>query len=573
VRGKKRWIILTLVVVVVIGSVILARREPHIAPGSFLEVEIGGDYSEAPPADLLGQLVGSQQHLLADLLLELRKAAADARLQGVIVKITPLDLEFAQVQEIRTALRALQAAGKRIIAWVSGEGDSGNREYYLASVANKVYFTENTLLPLLGLRATAVFLGGMWEKLGVDMQVEQIREYKTFGDLLARKTMSEAHREMTNSLLDSLQEQFTSDIAEARGLSPAQIQTLIDAPTLTADDFQRAGLIDGTRFYDDLLKELAPNTDRPVSTVSLDKYHRVRAASVGLIAGPKVAVVYGVGGVTNGESGWSATGQSMGAETIAKALEDAAKDSTIEAIIFRIDSPGGSALASDIIWQAVVTAKKTKPVVVSMSGVAASGGYYVAAGATKIVAQPATLTGSIGIVFSLPNLQGLLDKIGVHTETLERGRYAQLLDPTRTWTEEERQQVQRLLETLYATFTRRVAEGRGLSVEEVDRIGRGRVWTGAQAVTRGLVDQLGGLETALRIAKEEAGIKAEKNVRLVFYPKEQPWLELLLQRLRGQDVLTPTLPGPVREVVRLLTPFVQQGRGPLFVMPLLVRIR
>lgn len=572
-RGKKRWIILTLVVVVVIGSVILARREPHIAPGSFLEVEIGGDYSEAPPVDLLGQLVGSQQHLLADLLLELRKAAADTRLQGVIVKITPLDLEFAQVQEIRTALRALQAAGKRIIAWVSGEGDSGNREYYLASVANKVYFTENTLLPLLGLRATAVFLGGVWEKLGVDMQVEQIREYKTFGDLLARKTMSEAHREMTNSLLDSLQEQFTSDIAEARGLSPAQIQTLIDAPTLTAGDFQRASLIDGTRFYDDLLKELAPNTGRPVPTVSLDKYRRVRAASVGLVAGPKVAIVYGVGGVTNGESSWSATGQSMGAETMAKALEEAAKDNTIEAIIFRIDSPGGSALASDLIWQAVVTAKKTKPVVVSMSGVAASGGYYVAAGATKIVAQPATLTGSIGIVFSLPNLQGLLDKIGVHTETLKRGRYAQLLEPTRTWTEEERQQVQRLLETLYATFTRRVAEGRGLSVEEVDRIGRGRVWTGAQAVTRGLVDQLGGLETALRIAKEEAGIKAETNVQLVFYPKEQPWLELLLKRLRGQDVLTSALPGPVREVVRFLNPSVQQGRGPLFVMPLFVHIR
>jgi protease-4 len=573
VRRKKRWIILALVMVVVIGSVVLARREPYIAPGSFLEVEVGGDYTEAPPVDLLGQLIGSEQHLLADLLLELRKAAADTRLQGVIIKVTPLDLDFAQVQEIRTALRALRAAGKRTIAWVSGESDSGNREYYLASAADQVYFTENTLLPLLGLRATAVFLGGVWEKLGVDMQVEQIREYKTFGDLLARKTMSEAHREMTNSLLDSLQEQFTTDIAQARGLSPVQIQTLIDAPTLTATDFQQAGLIDGIRFYDDLLKQLAPKADRPVPTVSLARYHRVRATSVGLVPGPKVAVVYGVGGVTDGESGWSVTGQYMGADTIAKALEDAAQDDTIAAIVFRIDSPGGSALASDLIWQAVVTAKKTKPVVVSMSGVAASGGYYVAAGATKIVAQPATLTGSIGIVFSLPNIQGLLDKIGIHTETLERGRYAQLLDPTRDWTAEERQQVQRLLEALYATFTRRVAEGRGLSVEEVDRLGRGRVWTGAQAVTRGLVDQLGGLETALRVAKEEAGIPPEKHVRLVFYPKERPLLETILKRLRGQGELTPALPHHIREVVRSLALFTQHGHSPLFVMPLLVRIR
>ena len=208
-----------------------------------------------------------------------------------------------------------------------------------------------------------------------------------------------------------------------------------------------------------------------------------------------------------------------------------------------------------------------------MSGVAASGGYYVAAGATKIVAQPATLTGSIGIVFSLPNIQGLLDKIGIHTETLERGRYAQLLDPTRDWTAEERQQVQRLLEALYATFTRRVAEGRGLSVEEVDRLGRGRVWTGAQAVTRGLVDQLGGLDTALRVAKEEAGISPEKHVRLVFYPKERPLLETILKRLRGQGELTPALPHHIREVVRSLALFTQQGHSPLFVMPLLVRIR
>ena len=572
-RRKKRWIILALVVVGILVGVVLSRREPFIAPGSFLEVEIGGDYTEAPPADLLGQLVGSQQQLLTDLLLELRKAAADSRLRGVLVKITPLDLDFAKAQEIRTALRALRAAGKQVVTWVSGEGDSGNYEYYLASVADQVYFTENATLPLLGLRATAVFLGGVWEKLGVNMQVEQIREYKTFGDMLARKTMSDAHREMTTALLDSLHEQFVADIAEARGLSPARVQALIDAPTLTAADYQQAGLIDGIRFYQEIRDELATTPGKSLPTVSLETYHRVKPSSVGLTPGSKIAVVYGVGAVTTGEGGWGATGQAMGADTVTEALTEAAKDDTIAAIVFRIDSPGGSALASDLIWQAVVSAKKTKPVVVSMSGVAASGGYYIAAGATKIVAQPTTLTGSIGIVFSLPSIPGLLEKLGVNTETLERGRYARIFDPSNTWTPDERQQVQRLMETLYTTFVRRVAEGRGLTTAEVDQVGRGRVWTGMQASTRGLVDQLGGLETALRVAKEEAGIAEKTHVRLVFYPREKPWFEVLLKRLSGQQMRLLPLPRPVQDILPYLAPLTEQRYGPLLVMPLQLRIR
>jgi protease-4 len=573
VRRRKRWIILALIVVAVIVGVVLVRREPDIAPGSFLEVKVGGSYAEAPPTDLVGQLIGSQEPVLTDLLLELRKATLDTRLQGVVLKITPLDLDFAQVQEIRAALRALQAAGKRVVAWVTGEEESGNYEYYLASVADQVYFAENTLLPLLGLRATAVFLGGVWEKLGVDMQVEQVKEYKTFGDLLARKEMSEAHREMLNSLLDSLQEQLVTGIAEARGLAPARVQALIDAPTLTPEDFQQAGLINGTRYYDELTAELSHASEPPAPLVPLATYRRVKPATVGLKRGPKVAVIYGVGGVTTGESSWSATGRSMGAETMIEALEQAAQDESIRTIVLRIDSPGGSALAADLIWQAVMEAKKAKPVVVSMAGVAASGGYYVAAGASKIVAQPATLTGSIGIVFSLPNVQGLLDKLGINTATLDRGQYARLFDPSKGWSAEERQQVQRLLDTLYATFTRKVAEGRGLSVEEVDRLGRGRVWTGTQALARGLVDQLGGLDTALRLAKEEAGIPAETSVQLMFYPKGKRLLEMLLERVRGQIGTSAPLPPPLRQFVQYLLPFAGQERGPLLSMPLHIQIR
>jgi protease-4 len=570
VRRRKRWIFLGIIVVLIIAGIVIARREPHIVPGSYLVVNIGGSYTEAPPAGLVSQLIGSGQQILTDLLLQLRKATVDTRLQGVVVKITPIEMDFAQVQEIRGALQALKEAGKRVVAWVSGEGDSGNYEYYLASVADRVYFTENTILPLIGLRSTAIFLGGLWENLSIDMQVEQIKEYKTFGDFLAGKSMSEAHREMTTTLLNSLHEQLLTGIAEARGLPTTLVRAFIDAPTLTPEDFLTAGLIDGIVYFEDLVEELVPT---PEQLVSLATYHGVKPASVGLVGGPKIAVIYGVGAVSSGESDWGVTGNAMGASTIIDAFTAAVQDDKIKAIVFRIDSPGGSALASELIWQAIARAKKTKPVVVSMSGVAASGGYYIASSATKIVAHPATLTGSIGIVFAMPSVQGLLDKFGINTATLERGQYARLFDPSKTWSPEERQHIRRLLEALYRTFTRRVATGRGLSPEDVDRLGRGRVWTGSQAKDLGLVDELGGLSTALRIAKEETGMPVEEGVRLVFYPKPKRLLETLLEHLTGQVTATVALPPPVRQLVQALTAFSSQNEGARFVMPLLLRIK
>jgi protease-4 len=261
----------------------------------------------------------------------------------------------------------------------------------------------------------------------------------------------------------------------------------------------------------------------------------------------------------------------MGADTIIDALDEAAKDETIAAIIFRIDSPGGSALASDLIWHAVQRAKQAKPIVVSMSSAAASGGYYVSAGATKIVAQPATFTGSIGIVFSHANVQGLLTKLGINTETIDRGRYAQLFDSSNSWSTEERQQVRRVTEALYQTFTRKVAEGRGLSVAEVDRIGGGRVWTGAQAKTLGLVDELGGITTALRLAQEAANLSPQAKPQLVYYPKPRGLFATLLEHLWGQVAMSPSLPKPLQEIVVRLSSMTESG--PLLTMPVLLHLR
>jgi protease-4 len=571
-RRKKLWIFLALVVIVIVG-ILLARREPYITPGSFLVVDISGGYTDEPSANLVQELIGEQPQHFAALQLELQKAAVDTRLRGVILKITSVDLSFAQVQELREALQAVQAAGKEVIAWMTGEDVSGNGEYYLASAAKKVYVSDNTFLPLLGLQASFIFLGDMWEKLDIDMQVEQIKEYKTFGDFLKRNSMSEAHREMANSLLDNLNEQLLSDIAAKRGLTPERVQSLIDAPTLTPEDYHQAGLIDGIRYFDDLLRELGNGGETTVPTVDLATYSRVKATSLGLRRGPKIAVISGVGAITTGRSSWSASGEVLGAETIIEAFDEASEDETIKAIVFRIDSPGGSALASDLIWHAVERAKQAKPVVVSMSSVAASGGYYVAAGATKIVAHPATLTGSIGIVFSHANVQGLLDKLGINTEDIGRGRYAQLFATSKSWSSAERQQVQRVIEALYHTFTRKVAAGRALSVEEVDHIGGGRVWTGVQAKEHGLVDALGGMPTALRLAKEAAGIPMEADPQLIYYPQPQGVFATLLERLRGQLQMSPPLPQPLQEAMARLRSLTTQEPGPRFTMPVLLRVR
>ncbi len=568
---KKRWFFLLICMVVIGIGMGLSQRSPKIEPGSYLTVNLGGSYTDAPESSLTQELLGGGQQNLTDTLLQLRKAALDLRLKGAVLRISPVNLSFAELQDLRDALIYLRKAGKEVIAWVIGEGGSGIAEYYLASAADRIYFAENALLPLLGLRANYMFLGGVWEKLDIDMQVEKVREYKTFGDLLVGREMTEAHREMANSLLDSLNNQLLHDIAEARGLTSEAVQKLIDGPTMTPADFQQAGLIDGTQYFDEVLESLKAADETEGKTVSMSTYRRVKPSVLGLKPEAKIALIYGIGGIVTGRSAWGAMGNNMGSDTIVTAIDNAAKDDSISAIVFRVNSPGGSPLASDQIWHAVVRAKSKKPVIVSMSGAAASGGYYIAAGATRIVAQPATLTGSIGIVFSHANIEGLLGKLGIRTQTVSRGAYARLLSPANSWSPEERQQVQRLMEDLYGTFTQKVAQGRHMEISAVDEVGRGRVWTGAQAKEIGLIDELGGLTTALRVAKEHIDLSANTAVELIFFPKPKGIVATLLERL-GMQAQMP-LPEPLRRVADQLLLLAREGGGkPLFTMPYLLRI-
>lgn len=566
-RRRMRYILLVLLVLVVGGMVVRAwLRGPRIAAGSYLLLDIGGAYTEAPPQDLVGRLLRGHERTLIDVLTTIREAQVDARIKGVIARVGRIDTGWAKVQDIRDAFLEFKKSGKPLLALIEHEATGGNKEYYVSAAADRIYLSPSSTAPLSGLAAQFLFLGGVWEKLDIQMDVEKVREYKTFGDMLANKEMTAAHREMANSILDSINAQFVSGLAQGRGIEPAAVQAAIDQSLVLPSELEAAHLSNGTKHLQDLQEELGSETP----LVTTKDYAQVSARSLGLDVGPKIGVVFAVGTIMTGESGSSLAGQTLGAQTVSDALAEVADDDDVRAIVFRIDSPGGSALASDVVWRATQAARKKKPVIVSMADVAGSGGYYIAAGATRIVAQPATMTGSIGVVFARPNIRGLLARLGINTETITRGKFADLDDLTAPLKADGRQKLVDEMTHIYDVFVERVATGRKLTAERVNEIGRGRVWTGAQAKENGLVDELGGFATAIQAAKQAAGIEAKQEVELVFYPKRKSMLERVAEVLntRAVEELPESLHSALRSVV---VPF-EEG-ALLTVMPESIDVR
>jgi len=564
-RRKRLWILLLLVVI----AVFVWRRRaggPAVENGSYLHVRLQGAYAEQP-TDVIGRLVGETPNTLIGLLEAFHVASLDPRVAGALIEVAPLEVGWAKAEDLRDAFAAFRAAGKPIYAVLEQEAAASNLEYFIASVADKLYLAPATSAPLTGLSAQYVFFGGVWEKLDIQMHVEKIAEYKTMGDMLVNKKMSPAHREMANSLLDSVDGHFLARIAESRHLTPQQVKEIIDHAPSSPTDFQEAGLADGARYFTDVHKLDAGGGP----LVKLSDYERVDASVIGLPVKQVLAVVYGVGSIVLGESGRSAMGTVMGSTTIADAIDEAAQNDSVKAIVFRVDSPGGSALASDLVWHATRRAREKKPVIVSMSDVAGSGGYYISAGASRILAQPMTLTGSIGVVFTRPDVSGLLTRLGVSTETLARGKYARINDVTAPFDADTRAKLLDEIENIYETFVDRVAAGRELAKDKVKEIGRGRVWTGAQAVENGLVDQTGGFMAAIAAAKEAAGIPAGEEVQLLHYPRAKPFAERLAEALSARMAMETRLPGEAElRAAFAVFPFVEGGA--LALMPEMIRI-
>jgi protease-4 len=564
---RRTRVLLLLLVAGVAGAFVIGRvvGGPQIKTGSYLLLNVRGQYVEAPPQDAIGRLTGGGRPLL-DLLRMINAAKSDERIAGLIVRVGSLGIGWAKAQDIRDAFADFRKSNKPLLALLEQEASGSNVEYYVASAAERVYLSPAVTAPLNGLASNFVFLGGLWEKLDIELTVEKIREYKTMGDMLGNKRMTEAHREMANSLLDSINDQFVTGLAEGRQLELAAVHRLIDECPVSPAGYEAAGLSDGSKYLEAIHESLGGDQ---VPLVEQEDYE-LQLDGNRLAGNPQIAIVYAAGTIINGESTTGLQGEMAGADTLREALEEARVDENIKAVILRVDSPGGSALASDLIWRATQKVRATKPVIVSMSDVAGSGGYYISTGANRIVAQPGTFTGSIGVVFARPNVRGLLRNLGIHTETITRGRYAYLDDLTSPLDAGARTKLIDELDHIYAQFVDRVASGRGLSTEAVNDIGRGRVWTGAQAAEIGLVDDLGGFHTAIDIAKEQAGIDPAADADLVFLPKEKPLLARLAAIFAGRGGVR--LPQHLEQVLRLAAHPFEEGTM-LTLMPESIDIR
>ncbi len=571
-------ILVVLLVLILLGGLALrlsgmgigVARGPTIQPGSALVIDLEGEYVEAPQAPLMARLLGQHRVPLVSVLSELRKAGRDARISVVVLRIRGLDIGWAKAQDLRDAILALHDRGKRTYAYVECERFGANREYYVASAADQVWLAPGTRAPFVGLAADYVFLGGLWEKLGVGVEVERVGKYKSAAESLAATHMSDANAEMVNSIMDSVESQVVAAVADRRKLTPSEVREIIDQAPMTPQEMLAARLVDGVGFLDAVLeKEGKP----PV--VESDDYAGVDPRSVGFDPVATFALVYGSGAVVHGDAKLSRSGDSVLASTpVSRALRDAADDPEIKAIVFRIDSPGGSALASDIVYQAVLEAKQKKPLVVSFSDVAASGGYYVAAAADTIVSQPGTLTGSIGVFVVRPVIGGLLDKLGIGHASVTRGAHAGLLLSTEPLSPGTRQRLEAEVRSVYDLFVERVSTGRSLDPAYVDEIGQGRVWTGAQANERKLVTALGGLHVAVDRAKERAGLSRDADVALMPYPPPEPLSEQIRKLAFGGSVSAVQLPVVPEALGRIAAALAELPSGaPVLVPPVLVDVR
>lgn len=547
--------------------------EVEIQDGSALVVEVGGEYVDAAGPNVLATLAGDTTQPLLGLLSLFRRAERDARIDTVVLRIQPLAIGWGKADEIRAGVVRLREKGRRVVAHLEVQGFLANKELYVASAADEVYFAPGAAIPLVGLAAEYVHLGGLWEKLGVEFDVAKAGRYKSAVEVYAERRMSDDAREMANSLLDDAYARFVNALADGRDLSPAAVEAAIDKGVVRSQDLESLGLIDGEVHLDELLERIG------LPRVDGTDYARVDPATLGAEPKGSVALIFGVGAVMQGESGDSLLGgeRVFASGSVSRAIVDAAKDPEIDAILLRIDSPGGSALASEIVWRAIEQAKALgTPVVVSMSDVAASGGYYVASAADAIVADPGTLTGSIGVFAIRPVLGGLFEKLEIGVDSLTRGRHADFLLSTEKLSPAAQARLQTSVTDTYRLFLARVAEGRGMTVDGVDAIAQGRVWSGQQAFEAGLVDELGGLYTAARRVKSTLGLDPEEDdVLLVPWPKQTSLTQQIVEALSSVSVRAAQ---PVFEWPAPLASLAEAARGlpngsPALIPPMMIEIR
>ncbi|MFI7609726.1 signal peptide peptidase SppA [Nonomuraea terrae] len=498
-----------------------------------LELDLTEGLTEGPPTDPLAAVLSMRKPRLADVLSGLRRARQDPRVKALIVRIGGNPLGLATVHELRQAVIRFRASGKLTVAFAEtfGEFGGGTVPYYLATAFERVCLQPSGDVGLTGLAMEQHFLKGALTKLGVGYEVGQRHEYKTAANMFTQDRMTEPHRESMSRILESVTETFVAGIADGRRLDPGKVRELIDRGPFSSAEAHEAGLVDQLAYRDEVYEEVKRAAGPEAHLLYVARY--AKAAAVRKLSHPmadSIALVHGTGVIRTGRSGRSPLGGSgaMGSDTISAALRAARRDDHVKAVVFRVDSPGGSYVASDTVWREVTLTRKVKPVIVSMGDVAASGGYFVSMGADVIVAQPGTLTGSIGVYGGKPVLSEMLEKIGINSEMVSEGANAGMFSPSRGFSPEQWARVNAWLDRIYDDFVGKVAQSRDLTRERAHELARGRVWTGADAHAGGLVDELGGLEDALALARKRVRLSEDAPVRV--YPRMNP-----LERLRGPD--------------------------------------
>ena len=544
------------------GVYLAVNSQPQpLEEGTVLEVVLDGTYTEAPVENPLAELgVGpAGSNSLWSLRQALRRAADDASVAGVLVTIRNPELGMAQLEELAAEFeRYREVSGKSVYAVI--ETDLiGDRNYYAATSATKIWATPEAWWLVNGLHADITFWRGTLDKLKIEPDVIMFKEYKSAGEPIANTEMSDAMREAYEAALGDVRDQWLDDVSSRRSFDRDKLAALVDEGTLTGARALSEGLVDELGYRDQAVETL--KTEAGVDEykkISVGKY--LLRPTVDEPSDSRIAVVFGEGPIVSAPSDNNpfVTGSTLYGPTVAANLRKAAEDDKVKAIVFRVNSPGGSAVGSDFVWREIERAQaEGKPVVVSMSTVAGSGGYWVAMGSDAIVAHPSTITGSIGVVFTKLNVRGFYEWMGANVESVSFSENGNLLSPYASFTEEQRAQVTATIEATYNSFVSKVAEGRASSFDDIEPLAHGRIWSGEDALENGLIDELGGLDTALARAASEAGLSLDET-DVVAYPKPKPFIERLLEgELGGVQARQPTVSDLEAWLIEMSTPKVQ----------------
>jgi protease-4 len=563
-KKGKYVLIIILIFVLLVTATILAffytefNRPPEVKAVSYLDIDLAGPVQEFSSPDFLTLFLAGRQPLsVYDFWLSMHKAKVDRRIRCLLLRIGYLECNWAKVSEMRQAILHFRESGKPVYAYIE-EAPEFDKEYYLATACDKIILHPLGWLGVNGIGGWVPFFKAGLSKLGIEAEVEHVEEFKTAYNMFTEKGFTEAHRTMLNSIYEDIFSEYVRTVAAERKKSEKEFRSLIDIGLFQGEKALQAGLVDDL-LYEDELAKLLQEDGRKLQRTRYSEYTQVSPASLGLQTGRKVALLYAMGPIVSGEGSY----QVIGGRTLARWIRQVREDRSVAAVVLRVDSPGGSAVGSDVIWREVFLAKTEKPVVVSMSDLAGSGGYWIAMAAQKIVAQPQSLTGSIGVLAGKFDMAGLYEKLGITAEKMTFGERADMFSTFRTFAPEEKKFLKDEILWTYDKFLTKAAQGRNMSKEDVNTIGRGRVWTGKQAKENGLVDELGGLDRALALAKSLAAIPDDEDVKLVVWPKKTSLFSLVFGRMESKSCLT--LPEDLNRIFQTLK--ILERENPWALMP------